>query len=167
MRNKKAELLEMLKNTLIMLAITLVAGGILGIVYEQTKGPIATMELQAKKEANKKVFTIADSFSEDILDAEAMKNALENKGISGVDITEVLEAKNASGEVIGYVLEVNSHEGYGGDIVFRIGIASDGSTNGISITQISETAGLGMRAEEVLVPQFENRVSSEFVVTKN
>lgn len=165
MTDRRKEIIEVVKNTLIMLAITLVAGGILGFVYELTKEPIAQMELQAKIQANANVFANANSFSEDILDKDAMKTAFEGK-ISGVDVTEVLKALDSQGELLGYVLEVNTHEGYGGDIVFRIGITLEGNTNGISITEISETAGLGMRAEEVLVPQFENKTSTEFVVTK-
>lgn len=164
-RIDKKEISEMIKNTLIMLAITLVAGGILGAVYDITKEPIARMEEKAKTEANAKVFENASSFSDDILDVEAMKKAFEGT-ITGVDITEVLEAKDAAGERLGYVMEVTSHEGYGGDIVFRVGIQNDGTTNGISITSISETAGLGMKAPVELVPQFKDKKVDSFEVTK-
>jgi len=164
MRNKD-EVKAMIKNTIIMLVITLVAGGILGYVYELTKGPIAIMEEKARKEANAAVFVNAASFSEDILDKTDMKEALA-ESYSGVDITEVLEAYDNAGNQIGYVMEVTSHEGYGGDIVFRIGLQPDGTTNAISITKISETAGLGMRAEEVIVPQFVERRATQFEVTK-
>lgn len=160
------EIKAMIKNTIIMLIITLVAGGILGYVYELTKGPIAAMEEKAKKEANAAVFVNAASFSDNILDKEIMKNVLTDAGYNGVDITEVLEAYDGAGEAIGYVMEVTSHEGYGGDIVFRIGLQPDGTTNAISITKISETAGLGMRAEEVIVPQFVERRANSFEVTK-
>lgn len=157
----KQEIITLLKNTLIMLLITLVAGGILGVVYEVTKTPIAEMELKVKQQANQKVFTNADEFT--ALDIEDYKSTL---SYSGVDISEVLEAHSASGDMLGYVMEVTSHEGYGGDIIFRIGISENGSTNGISITSISETAGLGMRAEEVIVPQFKGRTSEVFEVVK-
>lgn len=157
----KQEIITLLKNTLIMLLITLVAGGILGVVYEVTKTPIAEMELKVKQQANQKVFTNAEEFT--ALDIEDYKSTL---SYSGVDISEVLEAHSASGDMLGYVMEVISHEGYGGDIIFRIGISENGSTNGISITSISETAGLGMRAEEVIVPQFKGRTSEVFEVVK-
>ena len=48
-----------------------------------------------------------------------------------------------------------------------MGVSLDGTLNGISITEISETPGLGMRAEEVLVPQFKNKNVSVFEVTKS
>lgn len=163
--NKKS-ILELLKNTLIMLAITVIAGGILGVVYEVTKDPISKMEIEAKNEANRAVFVNAASFSEDILDKDAMEKCFKDI-YEGVDVTEVLEAKSSSGDLLGYVFEITTHEGYGGDIVFRAGFQVDGTINGISITSISETAGLGMRAEEVIVPQFVERRADNFEVVKN
>jgi electron transport complex protein RnfG len=64
------------------------------------------------------------------------------------------------------VLTVTSHEGYGGDIQFTMGITNDGVLNGISILSISETAGLGMRADEVLKPQFAGKSAEKYEYTK-
>ena len=50
--------------------------------------------------------------------------------------------------MIGYVLTVTDHEGYGGDIQFTMGVRIDGTLNGISFLSIGETAGLGMKATE-------------------
>ena len=47
-----------------------------------------------------------------------------------------------------------------------MGIANDGTLNGISILDISETAGLGMKAEEVLKPQFAEKNVPVFTYTK-
>ena len=47
-----------------------------------------------------------------------------------------------------------------------MGVTTDGVLNGISLLSISETAGLGMRAGEVLVPQFENKDVDRFTYTK-
>ena len=74
----------------------------------------------------------------------------------------VLAALDKDGTRMGYVLTVTSHEGYGGDITFTMGIGNDGTLNGISILNISETAGLGMRAEEILKPQFAGKNVSAF-----
>lgn len=159
------EVKELIKNTIIMLLIAIVAGGVLGVVYEVTKEPIAIMEAKEKQAANQKVFMIADHFSDDVLPDDYRNDTL-NNDYSGVDLTECLMAYDAENELLGYVMEVTSHEGYGGDIVFRIGISLDGVINAISITSISETAGLGMRADEVLTPQFKNRNEAVFEVTK-
>lgn len=46
----------MLKDALILFVITLVAGLLLGIVYNVTKEPIANQKAKAKIEASKNVF---------------------------------------------------------------------------------------------------------------
>ena len=51
-----------IKDTLILTLITLVAGGLLGMVYEVTKEPIAQQAEKEKQEAYKAVFEDADSF---------------------------------------------------------------------------------------------------------
>lgn len=156
--------LELIKNTAIMVAITLVAGGILGLVYEVTKEPIAVMEQKGKNSANRKAMPGATSFSGSILVSEDT----ENINTASAKVTECIEAYDEAGELMGYVLELTTSEGYGSDpIVFAMGIKNDGTVSAISITSIAETAGLGMRAEEVLVPQFENRLAERFVVTKD
>ena len=157
----KDDILEVIKNTLIMLAIAAVAGIILGVVHSVTKGPIEVMEEAKKKEANSRVFINAYSFEDVPVDTGFVK-----ENIEGADIGEVLNALNEEGESLGYVIEVISHEGYGGDIVIRVGLQNDGTTNAIAITEISETAGLGMRAPEELVPQFVERNAEKFELVK-
>lgn len=53
---------SMLKDALILFAITLVAGLLLGFVYDVTKEPIAQQKAKAKAEACRNVFADADSF---------------------------------------------------------------------------------------------------------
>lgn len=153
---------EMLKNAGILLAITVIAGFILGAVYQITKGPIAEAEAAAAMEAYKEVFADAADFTE----VEVKADALASGGVTGTDINNVFEAKGADGSVLGYVLVVTNHEGYGGDIQFTMGIANDGTTNGISILSIAETPGLGMEAESVLKPQYAGKNVAQFSVTK-
>ena len=62
-------------------------------------------------------------------------------------LDEPLNGLDEDGAAVGYVITVTSHEGYGGDIQFLMGVNSDGSLNGISLLSISETPGLGMQAE--------------------
>lgn len=157
-----APVIEMLKNTGIILAITLVAGGILGGVYQLTKEPIAIMEQKIQDEANRKAFVYASSFENLGRNGELK----DNSGAVIGNISGTLAAKDSEGNVLGYVLKVTTNQGYGGDISFSMGIKLDGTLVAISITSISETAGLGMRAEEVLVPQFAGKNVDFFTVTK-
>lgn len=167
----RKDLIEFLKNTLIMLCIAVVAGGILGLVYEVTKEPIANMAVKEKQAANRKVFADAAEFSDSMFDKEdlAARSAElfdANGEAFDADVTDCISAYDASGNLLGYVMEVTAHGGYSGDIVYQLGVQIDGTLNGISLTSISETAGLGMRAEEVLVPQFKNKNVPVFEVTK-
>lgn len=157
----------MIKDALILFAITLIAGLMLGVVNDITKEPIAQQEQKAKNEACQNVFAVADSFeAQELADSAQIEQVLTDAGISGADIDELMAAKDASGALLGYVITVTDHEGYGGDIQFSMGITDEGTLNGISLLSISETAGLGMRAGEVLVPQFADKNVSKFTYTK-
>lgn len=156
---------EMMKNTGILLVITVIAGLLLGIVYQVTKAPIAEQEAKAKQEACQEVFADAASFG--MIGVEALPAGWNEEGYAQESVDEVMEAKDASGELLGYVITVTTKEGYGGDIQFSIGVRLDGTVNGMSILSISETAGLGMQAEDVLKPQFAGKQAEKFEYTKN
>lgn len=157
---------EMMKNTGILVAITVVAGLLLGLVYQITKEPIAAQEAKAKQEACREVFADASSF-EAVEVTPVEESVWKEAGYAQETIDEVMCAKDASGNMLGYVITVTTKEGYGGDIQFAIGVRMDGTMNGMSILSISETAGLGMRAEEVLKPQFADKNVEKFEYTKS
>ncbi len=162
---------EAVKNALKLLVITLVAGLLLGVVYVITAEPIAEQEEKTRQEGFLAVFEDASSFEtyEDY-DAEELAEAVIEAGIdsSVAEITEVVEAKDAAGEHLGYIYSVNSKKGYGGNIEFLVGIQEDGTVNGYSILSISETAGLGMKAEdEEFYSQFEDKNVEYFEWTKD
>lgn len=75
----------------------------------------------------------------------------------GVTIGKIYRAMDGEGIPVGYVVEAVSSEGYGGNIVLYAGITDEGVLKDVSILSISETPGLGMRAEEVLVPQLHDK----------
>ena len=84
-----------------------------------------------------------------------------------VTIDGCVQAVGSDGTLLGYVITVTPHNGYSGDITFSLGVQLDGTLNGYSITSISETAGLGMKAqEEAFYSQFENKKVETFTVTK-
>lgn len=149
-----------IKDLLIILVITLVAGALLGGVYTITKEPIAKQKAKAEKQALAAVMSEAENF-------EAMEVRSKEFDYAGADLEKVFRATDAEGKLLGYVLVITSHEGYGGDITFTLGIATDGTTKGISITSIGETVGLGMNAGKVLVPQFSDKRVEAFQLTKN
>ena len=88
----------MIKDALILFAITLIAGLMLGVVNDITKEPIAQQEQKAKNEACQNVFAAADSFeAQELADSAQIEQVLADAGISGADIDELMAAKDASG----------------------------------------------------------------------
>ena len=141
----------------------------LGFVHFITEEPIKNAEEKALNDSYAEVFGGAESYEviEGFVNpAESNSMEWESKGYKDVDINKALAAKDNSGNTLGYVLDVTSHSGYGGDIEFTMGITNEGVLNGISILSISETAGLGMKAEEVLKPQFAQKAVPFFELTK-
>ena len=152
MKNKN-DIQAMLKEAGILFAITLIAGLLLGFVYELTKEPIRQQEEKAVQEACQAVFADAEHFEE--LDAYTPSaDTAQKLADTGITIGTVYEAQDASGTQLGYVIQTTTSEGYGGNIVLYVGIRLDGTVNDISILSISETPGLGMKAGDVLVPSF-------------
>lgn len=155
------------KNVLCLTIITVIAGFALGYVYDITKEPIRIMEQNTRNAAYQKVFENASSFSEIDTDLSMLDEAISAGGNEMVSCDGAVFALDASGNVLGYVVNVTSHEGYGGDISVSVGISNEGETLGIEILSISETAGLGMRANtDEFKNQFKNKSVSMFSYTK-
>ena len=149
---------NIIKNTAILTVITLVAGLLLGYVYDITKEPIAKSKEAAKNAAYQTVMAEADAF-------EAMEVDAADLG-TGCDVNEVVAA-NAGSELKGYVITTTTHDGYGGDIQVSVGIAADGTVKGIEMLSIAETAGLGMNATTPeFKAQYADKLVDAFVVTK-
>lgn len=160
---------KIVKNTLILTAITVVSGLLLGVVYGITKEPIEEAQENTKQEAYRSVLSDASSFEtmEDF-DAADAASILEENGYSSDEITEVAEGIDDSGETVGYVVNVMSHEAYDGDLEVSVGIAADGTVKGIEMLSISETAGLGMKADEAeFKDQFKDKNVEKFTYTKS
>lgn len=177
---RKSDVAVMWKEAGILFAVTLIAGILLGFVYELTKEPIRIQQEKAVQEACAAVFPDEKDLEFREIEFTAGTGGAEptapdgNKtgeieGLElpeGVEIGSVYEAVNQSGQFLGYVVESTSSQGYGGDIVLYVGVAADGTVGGVSILDISETAGLGMEAPKVLAPQFAGKRVEQFSYTK-
>ncbi len=162
---------KLVKDALVLTCITVVAGLALGFVYELTKAPIAKAQADALQQAYQSVFADAASFEDmDGFDSDKATTIVQDAGYTDDTIDNCVEALDKSGNVLGYVITVTSSAGYGGKITFSVGINNDNVINGYSITSISETAGLGMKARDTgdgtFSSQFVNREAEIFTVTK-
>ena len=136
---------KIVKNALILMAFSLVLGFVLGAVYKITEGPIAEATLRKEMEAYKVVFENADTFNEVAVNAAVAAQAMTDGGYPD-EINKAFEAVDASGNCIGYVVQLTTKDGYSGGIVMVVGVTLDGTVNGFSVTAHSETSGLGTKA---------------------
>lgn len=155
---------NMWKDALILFAITLISGLLLGLVYQVTAQPRREQQERRIQEACRAVFAQAEQFEE--IDYAVSESLAEQLAADGVNIGTIYQALDGGANPLGYVIETSSGEGYGGNITLYAGITNDGIVNGVSILSISETPGLGMRAQEVLVPQFAEKPAADFTYTK-
>ena len=153
------------RNVLCLTVITLVAGVGLGAVYDVTKEPIARMEENTKLTAYRSVFPEAADFGEAGYDVIGSYSVIDAEGACEID--SAAYAKDALGNDIGYVINVTTHEGYGGDITISMGVDESGTVRGVEILKISETAGLGMKATtKAFRDQFADKSVTQFSYTK-
>lgn len=154
------------KETLILTVITLLSGLLLGFVYEQTKEPIRLQKEKSIQEACNAVFPKETGLAfQEIQYIPSIELSDEFQKM-GVTIGTIYVAQKGE-ESIGYVVESTSSEGYGGNIVLYVGVTMDGLLGEVSILSISETPGLGMQAEKVLLPQMSEKKTAQIEYTKN
>lgn len=177
---------RIVKDTLILFAITLIAGLLLGGVYKITKSPI---EAQAKAKTEKAYKAVFQKYYERVSDAdgaaESIVSAMSFNEWSADELAQLtddfgreLGANTANtldalvtaydGEsVAGYVVTITNSEAYGGSIQMSVGILADGTVAGVEILSISETPGLGMNAQnDSFLGQFTGVATDAFTYTK-
>ena len=140
---------KFIKDSLILCAITLIAGLLLGAVYEITYDAREEQKEKAKIKAYQTVYSDASEFIELEEDMSPYVDYLDKNGISSkkVVLDGVVKALSSEGEVLGYIINVTSKEGFGGDISITVGVDNELKVKGVSILSINETPGLGMNAK--------------------
>ena len=156
MAAKKDTLLNMF---VALFVICIVAGGVLGIVFNATKDPIAAAENAKRTAAMKNVLTEFNT-----LKTVNVKSAMEDAEIP------FHLAYDADNNFIGAAVETFTNKGFSGNISLMVGILADGTVKNISVLQHAETPGLGSKMEEeTFKGQFcdKNPASFNFSVKKD
>lgn len=161
-----------MKDALILFAITLISGLLLGAVYQITKVPIQMA--QAKESLHKYQQAYPDAtdfiFDQAIQDQVVVskETLAEHKPEYGnVEVNVALNAVDASGNVIGHIITASSADSYGGTVKVSVGITKEGMITGVEVLEISDTPGLGMKATEpAFKDQYKDKTVEEFTVTK-
>lgn len=151
---------DMFKLGLNLLIISAVAALLLALTNSVTASTIAQRNEQANAEARKLVLESAQDF-------EQVKD-VKTDNSKGVEVSEIYEAKDASGNTVGYTLKVLP-SGYGGTIELMVGIDSaKGQVSGINVVSNSETAGLGAKStDSEFSDQYKGKPLEELSVLKN
>lgn len=151
---------DMFKLGLNLLIISAVAALLLALTNSVTASTIAQRNEQANAEARKLVLESAQDF-------EQVKD-VKTDNSKGVEVSEIYEAKDVSGNTVGYTLKVLP-SGYGGTIELMVGIDSaKGQVSGINVVSNSETAGLGAKATNPeFSDQYKGKPLEELSVLKN
>lgn len=151
---------DMFKLGLNLLIISAVAALLLALTNSVTASTIAQRNEQANGEARKLVLESAQDF-EEVKDVKTDNS-------KGVEVSEIYEAKDASGNTVGYTLKVLP-SGYGGTIELMVGIDSaKGQVSGINVVSNSETAGLGAKSTDPeFSDQYKGKPLEELSVLKN
>lgn len=137
---------KIIKNTLILFAITLIAGALLAIVYNVTKDPIS----EAEKTAEKQAYLAVSGGFEEFEDFGEKAD-----GDDGITVEAPKKILNGSGEVVGYAVKVTTGNGYGGDIQLVIGTDTQLKITGMKVISASnESPGLGANC---MNPEFQER----------
>ena len=137
---------SIVKDTLILVAITLVLVLILSVVKVGTQSAIDRANAEAKLKSYNEVcvgYATSENITQDVVGASAGYDA----SLSSDDA--VKRCKNVNGEIIGYIVECTS-KGYGGPLNLIVGFDKAGSITGVRYANIpSETPGLGMKTTEI------------------
>lgn len=160
-----------LKDTLILFAITVISGLILGGVHELTKDTINESAVSAHMEAYKTVFPDAVDFKSDDKLTDALKKSneeLPSQDYGNVGLEQALQAVDKNGAVLGYVVTSYSNDSYDGLVKILVGINNDKTLKGIEMLELNDTPGLGQRAEEPeFRGQFTGKAGERLTVTKS
>ncbi len=142
-------------DTICLFLITLIAGVLLGGVYQITKNPIDIQNEKVKQEAYAAVYDGAEFVSDDGVNQKLSAFQQELTGgkvttaagtnLSDVEIQEVMKA-TVGGQDAGYVVTCTG-KGYGGAVKIALGIDGEGAIKGIQIMDCTnETPGLGQNS---------------------
>ena len=153
---------KIIKDTLSLVAITVVAGLCLSVVHELTAETILSAEAEERSASYREVFPEASDFIAPDGGAEYNPSPKD-----GVTIGDALFAADSEGNVIGCVISATSANGYGGDITLSVGIDSDGAITGMRVTSMSESPGFGSHCQDEAFQEQFRGISGEVVYTSS
>lgn len=117
----------------VLVAICIVAGALLGIVHEVTAPVISKVEEDRNQQIYNSLLESAQTF--------------EDTGYTSESCTAALRALDASGNEVGIII-VAQAKGYGGQVPIAVAFDGDGTVLSLSALSNEETPGLGSKATD-------------------
>jgi len=152
-RTVKKEPFRIPKPVIALTLIAAIAGVALSGVFFMTKDTIEKQEMAKETAAYSAVCPDADRFTT----SEAADKAAEAAANDMPRVNKAYIALDKDGNTVGYALNVTA-KGFGGNVTMAIGLTKDGKITGLAFTELSETAGLGMKADE---PEFKSQFTGK------
>lgn len=142
----KTSVVETIRPVVVLVAICMVAGALLGLVHDRT-APIADANAAQKaQQTYEKLVPKAASFESVACEVEGC--------------TAALRALDMSGNVVAYVIVAQS-KGYGGQVLIAVAFGTSGAVEGITAMANDETPGLGTKiANDSYIGQYVGLVGS-------
>ncbi len=153
--------MKIIKPGIILLIICAVAAALLGAVNAVTLKPIAEQTTKKTTEAMNVVLPGAEF--EEIKELDEPINGSQfddpNFDLSDANITAYAAAKDGAG----YAVTVET-QGYGGTLTMMVGLDGDGKVSGVSVIDMSETAGLGAKCQTEWIDQYSGKTAPVNVI---
>lgn len=143
------------KHAAILCAVAFICTLLLVLCNNLTQDKIAKLQKKTEEEARTSMLKSAENFTDE-------KKYM--SFLSDSTITSVIKGTDKNGKTVGYCIKAEP-SGYGGKISMMIGVDTDFNVTGIKITSMSETPGLGAKADSDWINQF-NGKSGKLEVVK-
>ncbi len=121
----------------VLTAITVITGAVLGFVYNITKAPIEIANAKAQEEAIRMVAPEFDNAPTE-----------ESYEVTNNGLTATIFPAKKNGEMVGAAVKASSMNGFGGEIVVMVGFDNEGTILNYKVLSHAETPGLGAKTDE-------------------
>lgn len=151
---------KIIRDTLALVIITLVAAVCLSFVHELTADTIEAAKAAERTASYREVFPEAADF-------KAIEQSFGKNPVDGVEIGEALYAVDAEDNIIGCVISSTSANGYGGNITLSVGVDTQWVITGMKVTSMSESPGFGSHCQDEDFQEQFKGISGEVVYVKS
>jgi len=156
----KSSMKEIIMLGVVLGLVSMIAALGLSVTYSVTKERIQKQAELALDKARKEIFPEANEF--------VINEEMTGKTVGSTVVKEFYSVLGNNQEELGVLFTANT-PGYGGNIVFILGLTNEGLVKSVRVTEHTETPGLGAN---IIKPSFldqfhQKKISDDFIVKKD